>query len=44
MNLSWLKWSLKLQWMCVAKGFWPPGPANIYTKYLNIESSILKTV
>ena len=44
MNLSWLKWSLKLQWVCVGRGPGPGGPGNIYIKYLNIESSKLKTV
>ena len=44
MNLSWLKWSLKLQCMCVGKGFGPTWPANINTKYLNIELSKLKSV
>ena len=42
MNLSWLKWSWKLQCMCVGKAFGPTGPGNIYTKYRNIESSKLK--
>ena len=27
--------------MCVGTGFGPTGPSNIYTKYLNIESSKL---
>ena len=44
MKLLLLKWSLKLQCMCVGKGFGPTGPANINTKYLNIESSKLKSV
>ena len=34
-----LKWSLKLQRMCVGTGFGPTGPSKMYTKYLNIESS-----
>ena len=44
MNLSWLKWSLNLQWVCMGKGFGPARPGNIYIKYLNIESSKFKTV
>ena len=44
MNISWLKWSLKLQWVCMGKGFGPSGSGYVYIKYLNIESSKLKTV
>ena len=42
MNLSCLKWSLKLQWVCMGRSLGPEGPGNIYIKY--IESSKLKTV
>ena len=44
MNLSWLKWSLKLQWVCVGRGPGRGGPENIYIKYLNTEWRKLKTV
>ena len=33
----------EVQWVCMGKGFGPTGLGNIYTKYLNIESSKLKT-
>ena len=36
---SWLKWSLKLQWVCMGKGL-----GYIYITYLNIESSKLNSV
>ena len=39
-----LKWSLKLQWLCMWKGSGPSGPGKVYIKYLNIQSSKLKTV
>ena len=31
-------------YVCVGTGFGPKRPSHIYTKYLNIESSKLKTV
>ena len=44
MNLSWLKWGLKSQWLCMWTGFGPSGPGKVYIKYLNIQSRKLKTV